>query len=175
MTDADLQSKLAEREDVIQQLVTKLQETVDENDRLRAELANLTEGADAHRTLQSLYRNADLPESLRAKCAAASLPVEKPKLMSIGPPIELNRRERWRVFEMWSQRRQYIIEHRAIPPPGWDAHLGRDTFVEPEGTDMPPVDVIEDPTSGFKVLSNLLPKPGDRRIGGNGGDNNSND
>ena len=81
MTDADLQSKLAEREDVIRQLEARLQETVDENDRLRALVANLTEGATAHQTLQSLYRNADLPESLRAKCAAASLPHEVPRLL----------------------------------------------------------------------------------------------
>jgi hypothetical protein len=33
------------------------------------------------RALQSLYRNADLPESLRAKCAAASLPHEVPRLL----------------------------------------------------------------------------------------------
>ena len=168
MTEETVTEKLARYETVLDLQMKEL-------DRLRAENERLRDGADAHSTLQSIYRNPASPEGNRIKAAAASLPVEKPKLMSIGPPIELNRRERWRVFEMWSQRRQYIIEHRAIPPPGWDAHLGRDTFVEPEGTDMPPVDVIEDPTSGFKVLSNLLPKPGDRRIGGNGGDNNSND
>jgi hypothetical protein len=81
MTDADLRNKLVESEDLIRQLVTKLQETVSENDRLRALVANLTEGATAHQTLQSLYRNADLPESLRAKCAAASLPHEVPRLL----------------------------------------------------------------------------------------------
>jgi hypothetical protein len=69
---------------VIQQLVAKLQETVDENDRLRALVTNLTEGANAHQTLQSLYRNADLPESLRAKCAAASLPHEVPRLNPVS-------------------------------------------------------------------------------------------
>jgi len=136
-----------------------------EIDRLRAENERLRDGADAHSTLQSIYRNPASPEGNRIKAAAASLPVEKPKLMSIGPPIELNRRERWRVFEMWSQRRQYIVEHRAIPPPGWDAHLKRDIFQEPPGDALPPVDVIEDPTSGFKVLSNLLPQSGQRRLG----------
>jgi hypothetical protein len=39
---------------------------------------------------------------------------------------------------------------------------------------MPPVDVI-DTASGFKVLSNLLPKPGSRRKLGNGNDSGSND
>jgi hypothetical protein len=89
MTNTDLRSKLAECENVIEQLVTKLQETADENDRLRTELANLTEGANAHQTLQSLYRNRDLPESLRAKAAAASLPCETPRLTSQPAPLEL--------------------------------------------------------------------------------------
>jgi hypothetical protein len=69
----------------------------------------------------------------------------------------------------WSQRRQYIIEHHDIPSAGWDAHLQPETYQEPEGTEMPPVDVIDTP-QGFKVLSNLLPKPGSQRKLGNGGD-----
>jgi hypothetical protein len=57
MTDADLRSKLAECENVIQQLVTKLQETVDENDRLRALVAKLTGTDDAHSTPLELVAN----------------------------------------------------------------------------------------------------------------------
>jgi hypothetical protein len=38
--------------------------------------------------LQSLYRNTDLPEALRAKCAAASLPHEVPKIQSVPPAID---------------------------------------------------------------------------------------
>jgi len=168
MTEETVAEKLARYETVLDLQMKEL-------DRLRAENERLRDGADAHSTLQSIYRNPASPEGNRIKAAAASLPVEKPKLMSIGPPIELNRRERWRVFEMWSQRRQYIVEHRAIPPPGWDAHLERDTFQEPPGDALPPVDVIEDPTSGFKVLSNLLPQPGQRRFGNGNGDDSSND
>jgi len=168
MTEETVTEKLARYETVLDLQMKEL-------DRLRAENERLRDGADAHSTLQSIYRNPASPEGNRIKAAAASLPVEKPKLMSIGPPIELNRRERWRVFEMWSQRRQYIVEHRAIPPPGWDAHLERDTFQEPPGDALPPVDVIEDPTSGFKVLSNLLPQPGQRRFGNVNGDDSSND
>ena len=89
MTDTDLQSKLAEREDVIRQLVTKLQETVDENDRLRAELARATEGSNALATLQALYRDPALPESLRAKCAIGCLPHETPRLTPQPPPLDL--------------------------------------------------------------------------------------
>ena len=76
---------------------------------------------------------------------------------------------------MWSQRRQYIIEHRDIPPPNWDAHLQPDVYTPPEGDAMPPVDVI-DTGSGFKVLTNLLPKSGQqRRIGNDNGGNGSDD
>jgi hypothetical protein len=66
-------------------------------------------------------------------------------------------------------KRKYIIEHHAIPPAGWDNHLSAANYVEPpESEGMPPVDVIDTP-QGFNVLSNLLPKPGQRRVIGNGG------
>ena len=89
MTDADLQSKLAECEDVIRQLVTKLQETVDENDRLKFLVANLTEGASAHATLQELHRNRDLPAAIRAKAAIGCLGVESAPLKPVEAPLEL--------------------------------------------------------------------------------------
>jgi hypothetical protein len=85
MTDTEK----AEYENVVRMLTTKLQETVDENDRLRAELARLTEGANAHTVLQSLYRNVDLPESLRAKCAIGALNVETPRLEPQPAPLDL--------------------------------------------------------------------------------------
>jgi hypothetical protein len=107
------------------------------------------------------------------KAAAAAIGYEQPKIGSVLPSLgNVSRTERWRVYEMWSQRRQYIIERRAIPPPGWDDHLSVANYVEPpESEGMPPVDVIDTP-QGFKVLSNLLPKPGDRRIVGNGSGSN---
>ena len=80
MTETDLQSKLAECEDVIRQLVAKLEETVDENDRLRAELARLTEGASGYATLSDIHRNRDLPAAVRAKAAIGCLPHE-PRLL----------------------------------------------------------------------------------------------
>src|SRR5215472_1616600 len=104
----------------IELLRAKLEETVDENDRLKALVANLTEGATAHQTLQSLYRNADLPESLRAKCAAASLPHETPRLEPVQqlelkaepPPIplaELVALRRKRADEMLATRREIRV------------------------------------------------------------------
>ena len=78
-----------DKDELIRQLVQRLRETVDENDRLKALVTNLTEGANAHQTLQSLYRNAELPESLRAKCAIGALPHETPRLEPVPPPLEL--------------------------------------------------------------------------------------
>jgi len=109
-----------DRDDLIRQLTIRLRETVEENDRLRALVTNLTEGANAHQTLQSLYRNADLPESLRAKCAAASLPHETPRLEPVQqlelkaepPPIplaELVTLQRARVDRMEREAKQIRV------------------------------------------------------------------
>src|SRR6516162_2508317 len=78
-----------DKDDLIRQLTIRLRETVDENDRLKALVANLTEGANAHTVLQSLYRNVDLPESLRAKCAIGALPHETPRLEPQPAPLDL--------------------------------------------------------------------------------------
>jgi hypothetical protein len=60
-----------------------------ELDRLREEVERLKNGADAHTTLQAIYRNPASPEGNRIKAAAASLPIEKPKLMPERAPLEL--------------------------------------------------------------------------------------
>jgi len=150
----DVKAKFAEYEYTIKLLTEKLSE-------LAATYESLKAGLDAHSTLQAIYRDESAPRSDRIKAANGAIGYEQPKMGSILPSLgSINRAERWRVFEMWSQRRQYILEHRDIPPPNWDAHL------QP----MPPVDVI-DTGSGFKVLTNLLPKSGQpRRIGNGSGD-----
>src|SRR6516165_8656785 len=106
MTDTDLQSKLAEREDVIQQLVTKLQETVDENDRLRAVVAKLTGTDDAHSTLRRLYLDEAQNPNTRVRAAQAALSVEKPRLESVPPPMDL-------VAEPVVPLSQLVTERRA--------------------------------------------------------------
>jgi hypothetical protein len=165
MTVADsIKAQLDEAEFVIREQMARIEDLTAEVERLKA-------GLDAHGTLQQIYRNPDTAESNRIKAANAAIGFEKGKVLSMSSPINLDRRERWRVYEMWAQRREYIFEHRTIPPRGWNDHLQRDNYVEPpESEGMPPVDVIEDPISGFKILSNLLPKPGQRRIGNGGGD-----
>ena len=159
----------AEYEDVLRRLTAKCEELVAENARLRSE-------SGAHTALRSVYTDPQASETNKVRAAAAAIGYEQPKIGSVLPSMgSINRTERWRAFEMWSQRRQYIIEHHAIPPAGWDDHLQRDNYVEPpESEGMPPVDVIDTP-QGFKVLSNLLPKPGSQRKLGNGGDSGNND
>ena len=164
-----LEAKLKRHEDALSLCMAEIEKLRAENQRLRSE-------SGAHTALRSVYTDPQASETNKVRAAAAAIGYEQPKIGSVMPLLgNVSRTERWRVYEKWAQRREYIFEHRAIPPPGWDNHLQRDTYVEPpESEGMPPVDVIEDPTSGFKVLSNLLPKPGQRRIG-NGGDRSSND
>jgi hypothetical protein len=64
----------------------------DEINRLRDELARATEGAGALATLQSLYRNGELPESLRAKCAGLALSHESAPLKPVSQ-LELKAEE----------------------------------------------------------------------------------
>jgi len=106
--------------------------------------------------------------------AAAAIGYEQPKILSVPPAINLDRRERWRIYEQWSLRREIVMKTRDTPPPGWADHLSAANYVEPpESEGMPPVDVIDTP-QGFKILSNLLPKPGSQRKLGNGnGDDHS--
>ena len=164
-----IEAKLNEYETLLKLQMAKIAELSAENEALKA-------GLDAHGTLQAIYRDETAPRSDRIKAANGAIGYEQPKMGSIPPSLgSVNRAERWRVFEMWSQRRQYIIEHRDIPPPNWDAHLQPDVYTPPEGAAMPSVDVI-DTGSGFKVLTNLLPKSGQqRRVGNDNGGNGSGD
>jgi hypothetical protein len=80
----------AEYDDVIRQLTTRLRETIDENDRLRAELARQTEGASAYATLSDIHRNRDLPAAVRAKAAIGCIQHELPRLTPERAPLELS-------------------------------------------------------------------------------------
>jgi hypothetical protein len=72
----------------IELLRAKLEETLSENDKLRALVTNLTEGASAHETLQELHRNRDLPAAIRAKAAIGCLGVESALLKPVAPAID---------------------------------------------------------------------------------------
>jgi hypothetical protein len=168
VTDTNIQSKLVEYEDMVRLLTVKLEELAAENARLRAE-------GDAHTALRSVYNDPQASETNKVRAASAAIGYEQGKILSVPPAINLDRRERWRIYEQWSLRREIVLKTRDTPPPGWADHLSRDNYVEPpESEGMPPVDVIDTP-QGFKVLSNLLPKPGSQRKLGNGGDDSGSD
>jgi len=147
-----------------------------EIDRLRVENASLRQEGGAHTALRSVYNDPQASETNKVRAASAAIGYEQPKILSVPPAINLDRRERWRIYEQWSLRREIVMKTRDTPPPGWADHLQRDNYVEPpESEGLPPVDVVEDPMSGFKVLSNLLPKPGSqRKLGNSNGNDDSN-
>jgi hypothetical protein len=165
MTEETIEQKLARFETVIGLQMQEIDRLRAENDALRAE-------GGAHTALRSVYNDPQASETNKVRAASAAIGYEQPKILSVPPAINLDRRERWRIYEQWSLRREIVMKTRDVPPQGWADHLQRDNYVEPpESEGLPPVDVVEDPMSGFKVLSNLLPKPGSqRKLNGNGSD-----
>jgi hypothetical protein len=167
MTEESAEQKLKRYEYV-------LDAQADEIDKLRAEVARLTEGADAHTVLQSLYRNRELPESLRAKAASAALPTERPRLMSTVPSMEQDRRERWRAYQRYELKKQILVETHQLPGPGWDAKLVDDTYQPPEGDAEPPMDLYgRDAIKAHVALSEILDAAERRKRNGNGGDDSN--
>ena len=86
MTD----SEKAEYEGTIRLLVTKLEETVGENDRLREENARLRSSENnAHAVLREVYNNPTASPAVRVKAAGLALPHETPRLMPEPRPLDL--------------------------------------------------------------------------------------
>jgi|SRR6516164_6014196 hypothetical protein len=91
----------------IELLRAKLEETLSENDRLRALVERLTEGASAHATLQELHRDRNLSPAIRAKAAIGCLGVETPPLKPQPPAIDASCEEIIPLAELVTQRRAY--------------------------------------------------------------------
>jgi hypothetical protein len=122
----------------IAELDSALHTMLNENDALRAEIKKLRVenaglvdenrrlldwilgDADAHTTLQSIYLDPDAPQANRIKAASAALPVEKPKLTSVAPPLELTAIELVPLPELLMARteRQNQLEGQPIEPDG---------------------------------------------------------
>jgi hypothetical protein len=116
MTDTDLQGKLAECEHVIGLLTAKLQETVDENDRLRAVVAKLTGTDDAHSTLRRLYLDEAQNPGHRIRAAQAALNVEKPSLKPQPAPLELTAEPVIPLADLVRRRRARVKALEGLPP-----------------------------------------------------------
>ena len=85
MTD----SEKAEYEGTIRLLVTKLEETVGENDRLREENARLRSSENnAHAVLREVYNDPTASPAVRVKAAGLALPHEVPRLTPVPPAID---------------------------------------------------------------------------------------
>jgi hypothetical protein len=167
MTVADsIKAELDEAQFVIQQQMERIAE-------LEAEIERLKAGLDAHQTLRLIYTNPNSPEGNRIKAAAAALPVEKPKLMSVVPSGEQDRRERWRAYQRYELKKQILVETHQLPAPGWDAKLVDDTYQPPEGDAEPPLDLYgRDAIKAHVALSEILDAAERRKRNGNGDDSN---
>ena len=89
-----------------------------EIERLRAENARLRSEAGAHDVLRNIYLDEAQSSGVRVKAAQAALNVEKPRLESVPPPLELTaepiepladvvRRQRVRADKMLLEDPQY--------------------------------------------------------------------
>ena len=83
MTDAEFQNRLAEYEDMVRLLTTKLEELAAENTRLRSSENN------AHAVLREVYNDPTASPAVRVKAAGLALPHETPRLESVPPPLDL--------------------------------------------------------------------------------------
>jgi hypothetical protein len=116
MTDTDLQSKLAEHEDLVRQLAQRLQETVDENDRLRGENAKLrAEKSDALSVLKEIYSDPDASQAHRIKAAGLALPHEVPRLTPVAPAIDATCEEIEPLAVVMERQRRRMNKLLALP------------------------------------------------------------
>ena len=132
MTEETAEEKLARYEFVLDAYVRELTA-------LREENARLKEGANALVTLQNIYRNGDLPESLRAKAAGLALQHEVPRLLPEKAPLELRAQDPEDLIPL-----SQLVEQRRARQ---DALEGR------------PIEIVPDPSSPQGQRINLLAKP----------------
>ena len=95
MTDAER----AEYDDVVRQLMQKLEQLAAENTRLRSEKS------DALSVCQELYSDPTAPPALRLKAAGLALQFEVPKLIPERAPVDATCEEYIPLAELITQRR----------------------------------------------------------------------
>ena len=158
----------------IQLLRAKLEETLSENDRLRAENESMKAGLGAHEYLQSVWRNQTSPEANKIKAAQAALPVEKGKMPTAYSSLDVDRKQRWLAYERFLVTKRSLEETRQLPPKGWDAKLVEGVYEAPAGDGEPPMDLYgQDAIPAHVMISELMAR--NRRNGGNdsGNDNSA--
>ena len=129
------------------------------------------------RFLQSVCVSTDIATDYRIEAGELLRRHEAPRIASesVRPSYsddggtEANRIEAWRTYQRWQLKKEIVLETRDPPKPGWDLELMAESYQPPAGG-WPPVRVVSDPTSGFRLLESLLPRPGQRKGNGNGGD-----
>jgi hypothetical protein len=103
-------------EEKLARFETVLDLQMKEIDRLRAENARLRSGGDAHTVLKEIYNDPDAPQGNRIKAAQAALKVEKPRLESVPPPMDLVATEIEPLSELVAKRRARADRMLLEPP-----------------------------------------------------------
>jgi hypothetical protein len=115
-------SKFAEYEYLLKLLTAKLEETVAENERLKA-------NSSAHQTLQAIYRNEAESSNTRVRAAQAALGVESAPLKPVSqlelvaeeekiiPLADVVRMQRARADKMLAEDPQFLAvrSHQVVP------------------------------------------------------------
>jgi hypothetical protein len=106
-----------DKDDLIRQLTIRLRETVDENDRLRAENARLRSSENnAHAVLREVYNDPTASPAVRVKAAGLALPHETPRLTPQPPPLDLTAEETYEPLATLVERqRKRCDELLALP------------------------------------------------------------
>jgi hypothetical protein len=151
----------------IAELNNALHTMLDENESLRAELAKvraqydiavaenerLRADADAHSVLRLIYSDPRVPETTRIKAASSAIAFEKPKLSSVTYHGQYDRRVLWQTYECFALKREIVRTTGTIPPRGYADHLLGDDYQPPPGKHLPPLLVVPDPASRYRVLA----------------------
>ena len=105
MTDAEK----AEYDDVVRQLMQKLEQLAAENAALKAN------NASAHQTLRAIYADSTQPATVRVRAATAALNVETPRLESVPPAIDVTATEYEELSVVVQRQRARLDKLHALP------------------------------------------------------------
>ena len=106
MTDAEK----AEYEDVVRQLMAKLERLAAENARLRSSENN------AHAVLREVYNDPTASPAVRVKAAGLALPHETPRLMPEPRPLDLVYEEVEPLATVVARQRARVARMQLEPP-----------------------------------------------------------